>query len=198
MIHVHGVSANHPLCERMENLMVHMIRRMMRSLAVIALATASVALPANAGTMFTASLSGLEEVPPNLSRGYGFSSIWLNDTEDSIAVDLSFYDLTAGATAAHIHGPANPGVNAGALFPFALGPLIGQTNGVVPQHMFAISPTQVNTLKSGQYYVNVHTSVFPGGEIRGQYNAIPEPGSLAFLGAGLFPLAGILLRRKRA
>ena len=178
--------------------MVHSIKRLVRVLTVIAIAVATTVIPVRGATNFTASLSGLQEVPPNLSRGYGFSSIWLNDTEDSITVDLSFFDLTAGATAAHIHGPANPGVNAGAVFPFALGPLVGQTNGVVPQHVFAISPTQVNTLKSGQYYVNVHTSVYPGGEIRGQYNAIPEPGTLAFLGAGLIPLAGTLLRRKRA
>jgi hypothetical protein len=61
---------------------------------------------------------------------------------------------------------------------------------------FAITPAQVAYLEAGYLYLNVHTSVFPGGEIRGQLLMVPEPGTAALLGLGL-STATLLARRKR-
>jgi hypothetical protein len=51
-------------------------------------------------------------------------------------------------------------------------------------------------LNDGQTYVNVHSMSFPGGEIRGQLEAVPEPATAFLAGGVLAALA--LLRRKRA
>jgi hypothetical protein len=64
---------------------------------------------------------------------------------------------------------------------------------------FAISTTNVNNVKSGLSYINIHTTNTPGGEIRGQIAAIPEPGTLELVGAGLAGLgAARRMRRSRA
>jgi hypothetical protein len=50
---------------------------------------------------------------------------------------------------------------------------------------------------AGTEYLNIHTQVVPGGEIRGFLTRVPEPSSLALLGAGLAALAGTAWRRPR-
>lgn len=42
------------------------------------------------------------------------------------------------------------------------------TTGAIPEQSFAITPAQVAQLKAGLYYVNIHSTTFPGGEVRGQ------------------------------
>jgi len=115
---------------------------------------------ASAALQFQASLSSAQEVPPNASTATGSGSFTLNDAETNLSINVSFSGLSAPQTAAHIHGPAAPGVNAGVQFGFPLGsPVI--TNWAIPA-------AQVVNLKAGLLYVNVHTTAFPGGEIRGQ------------------------------
>jgi hypothetical protein len=75
---------------------------------------------------------------------------------------VTYTGLTGTATAGHIHGPAAPGANAGVLVPFtnvASAPITGEKQ---------ITPQQAAQLESGQWYVNLHTARYPGGEIRGQ------------------------------
>ena len=116
--------------------------------------------------LYTVTLSGAQEVPPNGSPGTGIGSVELNGAETLIAARLSWSGLTSNASMAHIHGPAGPGVNAGILFGFTGVP--AATTGSIPTQVFAITAAQVTQLKAGQFYFNVHSGTFPGGEIRGQ------------------------------
>jgi len=138
-------------------------------------------------TTFQAILTGLGENPPNASPGTGFGQVVLNAAQTQITVDENWSGLTAPATASHIHGPGGVGTNAPILFPFSGVP--AATAGAIPTQTFSITPTQVGYLFSGFLYMNVHTSTFPGGEIRGQLILVPEPSSLAVLGLGLGAVA---------
>jgi hypothetical protein len=50
-------------------------------------------------------------------------------------------------------------------------------------------------MQSGSTYVNIHSSAFPGGEIRGQIVAVPEPGTMALGALGLLAVVGAAWRR---
>src|SRR6266436_4890924 len=69
---------------------------------------------------FKAMLSGAQEVPPNNSTATGSSTVVLSrdPAGATISVDVTFTGLAANATAAHIHGPAMPGVIAPVIIPF--------------------------------------------------------------------------------
>lgn len=119
----------------------------------------ALSLPAMAQTKFQAQLSGSQEVPPKQSSGTGSATATLDG--DKLTYDVTYNGLTGPATAAHIHGPAEPGANAGVLVPFAnpASPIKGTAT---------LTPQQVSDLKAGKEYVNVHTKQNPGGEVRGQ------------------------------
>ena|ERR1700694_4414320 len=114
-------------------------------LTIIVLLTAATA---SAGRLFTTTLSGSQEVPPNASPATGSGTVLLDDARTTITVNLSFSGLLAPATAAHIHGPANPGTNAPVLIIFTGFP--NATSGTYPSHTFAVTPTQVSQLVTGQ------------------------------------------------
>jgi hypothetical protein len=115
---------------------------------------------------FTATLTGAQQVPPVASSGTGTGSVVLNAAQTQITVNLTFAGLTTPANVAHIHGPGAPGVNAPILFPFSGVP--AAPSGSIPQQSFAITAAQVADLQAGLYYMNVHSTMFPNGEIRGQ------------------------------
>jgi len=89
---------------------------------------------------------------------------------------LVFSGLSSGQTDAHIHGPAVPGVSAPPVFPLPL--------GQISDFSINLSPSQVQDLKNGLFYVNVHSSNFPAGEIRGQFAASLSAVSMQFSATG--------------
>jgi hypothetical protein len=108
---------------------------------------------------YTTVLSGANEVPPNASAAGGAATIVV-DTETLLAAwTLDFADLSSAQTGAHFHN-APVGVNGSVVFALPLG---SSVNGV-----WAMTQGQLDELAAGNIYVNVHTTGFIGGEIRGQ------------------------------
>jgi hypothetical protein len=113
---------------------------------------------------FSTTLSGASEVPANLSPASGTASVVLNNAQTQLAYTINYTGLTAGVTASHIH-KAPIGVNGGVLFPFT--PPLATTSGTF-SGTIVVTAANVADLIAGLYYVNIHTTNFPGGEIRGQ------------------------------
>src|SRR5690606_21218680 len=78
----------------------------------------------------------------------------------------SFEGLSGNTTAAHFHGPAHPDSNAGVAIGWTGFPT-GVTSGTLSDTV-TLNGTQETELLGGRWYANIHSSAFPGGEIRGQ------------------------------
>lgn len=135
------------------------MKRNLLVLPALVMALAFFSPKLRADQIFVANLSGAQDVPPTTSTATGVATVDLNSLQTMITVNLTFSGLEGTATAAHIHGPAPAGSNAGVLFPFTGVP--AASSGSIPQQTFAIDSTQVGYLEAGELYVNVHSTQFP-------------------------------------
>ncbi len=108
-------------------------------------------------------LTGANEVPPVTSPGKGEANVDYDKASKKLTYKVIYSDLTGDATAAHFHGPAAPGANAGVVIPIGSGAPANPTEGSA-----TLTDAQAADLLAGRWYVNVHTKANPGGEIRGQ------------------------------
>ena len=124
---------------------------------------------------FTANLTATQETPPNTSTATGTATVLLSSDEQTARVSLNFSGLSSAQTDAHIHGPAAAGV---------AGPILFHVpDGNFSDFEIAPSPTDVQNLKNGLLYINVHSSNFPSGEIRGQFTPSASASSVQFSSA---------------
>lgn len=124
---------------------------------------------------FTSEMNAANEEPPNSSTATGTAAISLVGPTLLYRIDVT--GIT-DVTAAHIHGPAGAGVNAGVRVNLCnAGSSPACASGTVNGVLVTGSATSVSgisfdsllvLLRNGNAYVNVHTSANPGGEIRGQ------------------------------
>jgi len=112
--------------------------------------------------LFDATLSGAQEVPPTTTAGSGQANVRYNPATTMLSWSVTHTGLSGPVTAAHIHGPAGPGQNAGVVIPFT------NVGAATIAGEARLTPEQLGQLTSGQWYVNLHTAANPGGEIRGQ------------------------------
>ncbi len=151
---------------------------------------------AQAGVItYSFGLSGLQEVPTNASTATGTAIVIVDDVANTVFVSLSFSGLSANATAAHIHCCSVPGVNAPVVINFAGFP--GATSGAFLNTFSGVSAANITGINGGLAYINIHNSVFPGGEIRGNI-LTPEPATFGLLTAALGALASLGWRRRKS
>jgi CHRD domain/FG-GAP-like repeat len=122
-------------------------------------------ITAAAQQRFSISLNGRQEVPANNSSGNGACTLALNGTETQITVSCNYQNLTANVIGAHIHDNGPVGVSGPIRFDFDFS---GGPSGTIGPLTFDTTPAQVADLRSNKWYINIHTSDFTSGEIRGQ------------------------------
>lgn len=191
-------------------------------LRAILLAAIVAAAPAARAQLFIADLAGPNESPPNASPGTGFAEVTL--LGDTMHVQVTFSGLTAPSTASHIHAttalPFTGTAGVATAVPTFPGFPLGVTAGTYDQtfdmtlassynpafvtanggSVSASETALFSAIETGHAYLNVHTTNFPAGEIRGfLVLATPEPGPLALL-AGITACGALLRfsRRRRA
>ncbi len=122
--------------------------------------------------LFDAALSGSEEVPPVTTNASGRAVLSLTADTSTLFWRVLVDDIT-NITASHIHEGA-PGENGPVIFPLfdGTGPF-GPDDPI--SGSFTLTADQLFTLMAGNYYVNVHTTQNPGGEIRGQIGDLEPP-----------------------
>ena len=123
------------------------------------LATAGVASAQE--TKFMANLTGAEEVPPVETSATGMADVTWNADSKELSWSIEFSGLSGPASAAHFHGPAAVGANAGPVI--TIEDLESPSEGTA-----TLTDEQAAQLAGGEWYVNVHTEANPDGEIRGQ------------------------------
>ena len=111
---------------------------------------------------YKAVLDGKSEVPATTSTGSGTADIDYDPATKKLTWTLTYSGLTGAATAAHFHGPGEPGKVAGVKVPIP-----GATSSPA-EGSATLTDEQAADFLAGKYYINVHTAANPGGEIRGQ------------------------------
>jgi hypothetical protein len=147
--------------------------------------------------IYQAVLSGPNEAPPNASPGTGSAKLTIDTTANTMRVQATFSGLSGITTASHVHcctavarvATAGVATQTPSFAGFPLGVTSGTydltfdmtlnssfnaafvaANGATPATAFA---TLLNGMALGGAYFNVHSNMFPGGEIRGFLERVP-------------------------
>jgi len=183
------------------------------NLVSVAAVTFAASAAQGAIVQYSASLDGYSESPPNSSYGYGDATFDYDTITHTLAMSVYFYGLLGTTTVAHIHantavaGTGTAGVASG-LTSWTTGLQSGSYTSTVNMlssatygsaYLAANGGTAasaetalLSAMSIGKAYLNLHSTTYPGGEIRGFINQVPAPGMLALIG-----MCGVLTGRRR-
>lgn len=198
--------------------MTHFFRVSAFAVALMGIVPSAQAVP----IPYIAHLTGPGESPPNASPGIGDAKVDFDIAAHILRVQATFSGLLGTTTMSHIHSPTpTPGAGTAGVAtqtPTFVGFPLGVTSGTY-DHTFdttlastynpafvtanggsvaAAEAALAASLAAGTAYLNIHSNLFPGGEIRGflfAAQAVSEPVTLGLMGAGML---GLLLARRRA
>ena len=188
---------------------------------LLSLLIACSVVSANAATLqYSVFLDGPSE--PSASLGTGNGSLTYDNVSHTLELQVTFGGLTGTTTSSHIHAPTATPFSGTAGVATTTPTFAGFPSGVTsgsysntldltqagsynPSFVTANGGTTAgaeaaltSALANGTAYWNIHSSVFPGGEIRGFIVPVPEPSSLALLGLGTVALGAQVWRKRRA
>ena len=126
------------------------------------------------------------------SLGTGIGNMLYDDVSTVFSWDVSWSNLSGDVTVAHFHGPASTTQNAGVQVPIST--LLNPTSGST-----MINATQAADLLAGLWYINIHSTFSPGGEIRGQVlvERNVRVSTPAILSLVLLAMIGVFYSRRR-
>ena len=165
----------------------------LRSLLLLGLVVMGSAANAATITVFNALLDGQQANAGNGTGSLATGAATMTLDHDTLEFTwfVAWQDLEAPVTVAHFHGPAMPGQNAGV--ELSIDPTSNPSSGAA-----ILTSQQVDDLLAGLWYINIHSELFPAGEIRGQVLAvqpIPLPAAAWLFASGLVAFAGVRRRR---
>ena len=134
-------------------------------LAALTLGACTTTTMMTSSSAMSARLSGASEVPPVSSNVSGTVDASLDKQTNMLTWTVTYSGLSGPAKAAHFHGPAADGQNAGVAVPLT-GSLGSPISGSA-----SLTSAQASELMAGMWYLNLHTEANPNGEIRGQLTA---------------------------
>jgi CHRD domain len=117
------------------------------------------------------SASGAQEVPAVTTTGSGSLTGEYDGDDNKMELNIQWQGLSGTVTGAHIHGPALTGANAGVLIPLTI--TVNGTTGRIETDINLPDSTE-QFLLQGRLYYNLHTTLHPNGEIRGQIIATKD------------------------
>ena len=157
-------------------------------------------------TTFVTNLLGANEIPSNSSPATGSATVVLDPAANTLRVQVTFTGLTSPTMMAHIHCClaslfANANVGVATTVPAFPGFPLGVMSGTYDHVLDLTSASSynpgfvnlqggtvagartalINGIQNGETYLNIHTTMFPGGEIRGLLAASPTPAQLSLL-----------------
>lgn len=151
------------------------MNRFYRSLSLAAVLSVALAGAALAQTNFVIMMDGAQEVPPVATPATGSGTAVLSADQTTFTMSYSFSGLLGSQTNAHIHQGAI-GVPGGVV------KQLPTPNSNVVNFVWSstdvsqpLTPAHVTTLLNEGFYVNIHSTSFTGGEIRGQILLEPVP-----------------------
>lgn len=170
---------------------------------------------------YSVSFSGANESPVNDSPGIGSGTVIYDSVLHTLSLSAIFSGLEGTTTAAHIHAPTvvprEGGAGVATTTPSFEGFPLGVSSGSYLHTLDLTSASSFNAafitanggtpasaevalasaIASGQAYWNIHSTAYPGGEIRGFMEVVPEPGTVALAGLGVVTLA-VCARNRRS
>lgn len=115
--------------------------------------------------------SGAQEVPSVTTTGSANLTGEYDGDDNKLEYKIEWQNLSGNVTQAHIHGPALTGVNAAALIPLTI--TLNGTSGKIEGSVTLPDSTETFLLQ-GRLYYNLHTTLHPNGEVRGQISTTPD------------------------
>lgn len=117
------------------------------------------------------SASGSKEIPSNTTTGSATLSGTYNARTNSLMYTINWTGLTGNLAAAHFHGPALETESAGPIQDIIIG-----TNGTSGSVSATVTVTDAfeSALLTGKIYYNLHTALYPNGEVRSQVTTSPQ------------------------